>query len=132
MIGPIFTDHEVGNPAAAISLLDVLGRGHVWKRLEILNLNFPIDEEGLVEFLAHHARTIKSLSLKHCRLLNGMWREILDFLKERLHLTGLALVDLREMLLPGYRTYTYYGHDALGKMEDYVLRGGEPFPPARM
>ncbi|KAL7272377.1 hypothetical protein RUND412_004825 [Rhizina undulata] len=123
-------DYEVGS--SAISLLDVLGREYVWKRLETFNLNFPpIDVEDLAKFLARHSGTLKSLCLG-CVLLNGTWREVLDFLKERLHLTGLELVYLREKLLHGNSGYRSYGSDEQRRMEDYILRGGEPFSPTQI
>ncbi|KAL7271652.1 hypothetical protein RUND412_005578 [Rhizina undulata] len=112
-------------------LLDILGHDYVWKYLHTFYLDFlPIHLEDLVEFLGRHAMTLKCLRLGCDVLLDGTWREALDFLKERLHLTDLQLYYTRE--IRGDGGYGVYNIDAKLKMEDYVLRGGTPFPPTQM
>ncbi|KAL7273242.1 hypothetical protein RUND412_003927 [Rhizina undulata] len=68
-------------------LLDILSRGYVWKHLHTFNLSTfcAVKAEDLVEFLGRYARILKCLYFSF--ELYGTWREVLDFVKERLHLT---------------------------------------------
>ncbi|KAL7266179.1 hypothetical protein RUND412_011285, partial [Rhizina undulata] len=109
-----------------IPLLGILGRGYVWKHLHTFNLNFTATNvKDLVEFLGRHARTLKFLRFDSVRLLNGTWQILLDFLRKRLHLTGLKINDPGEVRHDG--GFMSYGARPQLRMEDYVLRGGEPF-----
>ncbi|KAL7272463.1 hypothetical protein RUND412_004736, partial [Rhizina undulata] len=120
--------HRVEVPR--INLLDVLGRGYVWKNLHTVNLDLPpIRLEDLVGFLGRHAMTLKCLRLCCGLLPNGTWREVMDFLKERLHLMDLKLDYIRENRRDAGGVRKVYSVDAERKMIDYILRGGAPFPP---
>ncbi|KAL7273877.1 hypothetical protein RUND412_003238 [Rhizina undulata] len=122
---------EDGSPE--IPLLDILNHSYVWKYLHTFNLNvFPtIKAEDLVEFLGLHARTLKCLQFDYVELC-GTWRELLDFFKERLHLTGLKLDHLLEACGDHGELIKFYNTNESHRMEDYVLRGGAPFPPIRI
>ncbi|KAL7275050.1 hypothetical protein RUND412_002016 [Rhizina undulata] len=120
--------HEFKDPG--IRLLDILGRSYVWKHLHSFCLDFhPIHLGDLTEFLERHARTLKRLRFGFA-LLHATWRELLDFLKERLHLMGLKLDHPFEICEHGGNKY--FDFNANRRMEDYVLHGGAPFPPTQM
>ncbi|KAL7272692.1 hypothetical protein RUND412_004488 [Rhizina undulata] len=134
--GPLylFTGPEI--KSLSISLLDILGHGHVWKYLHTFHLELPcIILEELVEFLRRHARTLKSLHLQIKPLiLDSMsWRELLDFLKERLHIMDFEIVSPGEILFDGHRNprFMRYKVNAQLRMKNYVLHGGTPFPPTK-
>ncbi|KAL7267577.1 hypothetical protein RUND412_009831 [Rhizina undulata] len=121
-----------------IPLLDLLGRGYVWKYLHTFNLKVftPVNPHDLENILGRHAVTLKCIRLGFPMLPSGTWREIMDFLKERLDLTDLKLDHPREKhrhggFFPRYQ-YRIYGIEAQRTMENYVLRGGGPFPPTHM
>ncbi|KAL7272455.1 hypothetical protein RUND412_004742 [Rhizina undulata] len=129
----LFTYPAVGNPA--ISLLDILGHGYVWRHLHTFHLASPYNSEDLIDFLGRHASTLKYLQFHwSSTLLNGTWREIMDFLKERIHLTDLYLQCAGQMVVDGNGRprERYISKDEQDKMKDYVLRGGTPFPPTKM
>ncbi|KAL7267811.1 hypothetical protein RUND412_009589 [Rhizina undulata] len=116
----IFAGSDFKSPV--ISLLDIFGRGHVWKYLESLNLCFPcIVVEELVEFLALHGSTLKYLHMASPVLLNETWRDLLDFLKERLDIKDLLILSPCEMLLGEEPQFRCYNAAAQLKMQDYVL-----------
>ncbi|KAL7271671.1 hypothetical protein RUND412_005547 [Rhizina undulata] len=110
-------------------LLDILGRDHVRKYLHTFSLKFPcICFEEIVEFLGRHASTLKCLHLESPSILNGTWRELLDFLREQLHLTDFKIVSPGEIFTiwgPKLMIYKVY---AQLRMKNYVLHKGAPFP----
>ncbi|KAL7269009.1 hypothetical protein RUND412_008341 [Rhizina undulata] len=129
----VFLDElEDGSPE--IPLLDILSRSYVWKHLHTFKLFMlpinPIKAEDSVEFLGRHASTLKCLHFDYVELY-GTWREVLDFSKERIHLTGLKLYHVVEVC-GDHEFLKFYGTNESRRMEDYVLRGSAPFPPTRM
>ncbi|KAL7274023.1 hypothetical protein RUND412_003094 [Rhizina undulata] len=134
MTHSVFLDKlEDGSPE--IPLLDILSRSYVWKHLHTFKLFFmfpinPIKAEDLLEFLGRHASTLKCLHFDYVELY-GTWREVLDFLKEEIHLTGLKLDHVME-IGDDHELLKFYGTNESRRMEDYVLRGGAPFPPTRV
>ncbi|KAL7271427.1 hypothetical protein RUND412_005814 [Rhizina undulata] len=121
-------DHS-GNFTHAIPLFDIVGRSFVWKYLDTFTYIVPpILTAELVDFLGRHARTLKYVHLSSPLLLDGKWRDVLDIMKERLHLTDFSIVFPGEIILNGTicRDYNDAGQR---RMEDYILRGGAPFPP---
>ncbi|KAL7268731.1 hypothetical protein RUND412_008632 [Rhizina undulata] len=121
-------DSELIDPD--ISILDILGRGYIWKYLHTVYLSFPrIQLEDLVEFLGRHSTNLKFLHFGLHRL-GCSWMEVLDFLKERLHLTGLKIDSASE--IRGDGEVKYYEFNSNRRMEDYVLRGVVPFSLSEM
>ncbi|KAL7276575.1 hypothetical protein RUND412_000417 [Rhizina undulata] len=128
----IFSGPDLQSPA--ISLLDILGRDHVWKHLRSFALCFPaIALEDLLNFLGRHADTLKALHFQSCLLWNSTWRELLDFLNERLSITEFIVVAPCEVRLEDDEgteiVIRVYNGNAQMRMQDYVLKGGKPFPP---
>ncbi|KAL7276576.1 hypothetical protein RUND412_000418 [Rhizina undulata] len=128
----LFFSPSTGFKKPVFSLLDVLGRSHVWNRLHSFHLQFTsMILEELVKFLGRHAETLRCLSLQSPVLLVGTWRELLDFLKERLHITDFEIESPCEDLGDEMDHSRVYNADAQRRMENYVLRGGAPFPPTK-
>ncbi|KAL7276577.1 hypothetical protein RUND412_000419 [Rhizina undulata] len=130
VVPSLFTGPDFKSPS--IFLLDVLGRDNVWKHLHTFHLKFPsMVLAEIVEFLGRHARTLTCLHLEIHMVLNGTWRELLDFLNERLHLTDFEILlpfEIRIDERPHLRRYKF---DAQRRMKNYVLNEGAPFPPTK-
>ncbi|KAL7265969.1 hypothetical protein RUND412_011501 [Rhizina undulata] len=110
-----------------ISLLDIFGRTHVWKRLHTLHFDaaHPVNVKDLANFLGRHSETLEVLYLSMNRISGGTIRDLLDYIKERLHLKKFKIWFVEERLLYARRyDFTKY----LERMEAYVLHGGPPFP----
>ncbi|KAL7271845.1 hypothetical protein RUND412_005372 [Rhizina undulata] len=115
----------------SMSLLDILGWTCVWKHIRTFKLSLsPIRADELMHFLGCHAKTLQNVSIESPMLIEGTWRDVLDFMKERLHLTKLELETPYEMAPKEYiRGYNVNGQR---RIQDYVLRDGAPFPPTLM
>ncbi|KAL7273450.1 hypothetical protein RUND412_003683 [Rhizina undulata] len=126
----LFAGSDFKSPV--ISLLDILGHSQVWENLRTFNLRFPcIIMEELVKFLGNHGSTLDCLHLESPMLVNGTWRELLDFLKECLDIMDLVITSPCDILLDGDPQFRRYNVDAQLRMQDYVLHGGAPFPPTK-
>ncbi|KAL7267789.1 hypothetical protein RUND412_009611, partial [Rhizina undulata] len=116
---------EIEDGRPEISLLDILSRSYVCKRLHTFKLiKFPINPikaEDLLAFLGRHARTLKCLHFDDIELY-GTCREVLEFLKEEIHLTGLKLDHVAE-IHDDHELLEFYGTNERRRMEDYVLHG---------
>ncbi|KAL7274922.1 hypothetical protein RUND412_002144 [Rhizina undulata] len=113
-------------------LLDILGRDHVWKYLHTVSLKLPCMRlEEIVGFLGRHESTLDCLHLKSPILLNGTWRELLDFLREKLHLKDFKIVSPGEIILGEEPELMSYKVGAQLKMKNYVLYEGVPFHPMK-
>ncbi|KAL7276247.1 ssDNA endonuclease and repair protein rad10 [Rhizina undulata] len=120
--GYLFPDSAIENPE--ISLRDMLGHRYVWERLHTFTLKFPqIDSEDLVEFLGHHAKTLKYLQFIRCSLLNGTWREMMDCLKGRINLTDFNLDSASQIVVDvnGRRRECVVWREEEDEINDYVL-----------
>ncbi|KAL7276258.1 hypothetical protein RUND412_000765 [Rhizina undulata] len=110
---------------------EIFGDNYVWQNLEtFLYYSGPINGADLMDFLARHATTLKTLGLHAIHPRTGSWREIFDFIKgmPELRLKKLVLIDASEELSDGGIQY-YKSESDKKKMIDYVLHDGPPFPP---
>ncbi|KAL7271255.1 hypothetical protein RUND412_006000 [Rhizina undulata] len=82
------------------SLLDVFGHTRIWKHLHTLDFSpdNAIELKDLVVFLRCHSKTLKALSLTSITIFGGTCRDLLDFLKDQLHLTKFELSFCYERL----------------------------------
>ncbi|KAL7270057.1 hypothetical protein RUND412_007242 [Rhizina undulata] len=104
---------------------------YVWQNLEtFLYDSGPINGADLMDLLAHHATTLKTLGLNGPHLRNGTWKGIFDFNKgiPELSLEKLVLINASEELNNGGIQY-YNSESDKKNMIDYVLHGGPSFPP---
>ncbi|KAL7275391.1 hypothetical protein RUND412_001669 [Rhizina undulata] len=121
------TDYS-GTFTHAIPLFDIVG-GFIWKYLETFSYIVPpVHTVDLMHFLARHARSLKYVHLSSPLLLDGEWRDVLDVIKERLNLMDFSIEFPGEITFDGTMLRDYNA-DGQRKMIDYILRGGEPFPP---
>ncbi|KAL7266572.1 hypothetical protein RUND412_010879 [Rhizina undulata] len=111
-----------------LSLLDIFGNTCAWKYLHTLHFrssNTIIDVEELANVLRRHSGTLDSLSLDVYSLSGGTCRDLLDSLKEQLHLTQFYPMFYREQIM----MRNPYSRKELDRMMAYVLHGGPAFPP---
>ncbi|KAL7265910.1 hypothetical protein RUND412_011559 [Rhizina undulata] len=117
-----------------ILLLDILGRGNNWEYLHTFHLKFPaVLLKEIVDFLGHHAVTVKCLHLDTPLILNGTWRELLEFLKERLHITDFEIAfpcDIR-FDKPPPSILRSFNEEAKSRIKYFVLHQGASFPPTK-
>ncbi|KAL7271464.1 hypothetical protein RUND412_005775 [Rhizina undulata] len=115
---------------AMVPLRKIFGEDYVWRNLETFPFNStPIHREELMDLLARHAATLKTVGLLSPHLRMGTWRGVLDFVKEKqeLRLEKIILIDASEELSNG--KLKYYSADSDNRrMSDYALHGGPPFP----
>ncbi|KAL7270338.1 hypothetical protein RUND412_006957 [Rhizina undulata] len=118
------------NPNAVIPLFQLLGESYVWEQLETFCFNgTPFKGEEIMNFWARHSLTLKTFNLYYPCLSTGTWREMLDFIVEQpeICLKNLNILRPSEELEGGEGKF-YWREDDWRKMNEYVLRGGPPFP----
>ncbi|KAL7273630.1 hypothetical protein RUND412_003505 [Rhizina undulata] len=110
----------------SLSLLDIFGNACVWKYLHTLHFRAShtiIDVKELVDVLRGHSATLDTLTLDVDSLSGGTCRDLLDTLKEQVHLAKFYLKFYRDTLRP------YYSRVEFDQMIAYVLHQGPAFPP---
>ncbi|KAL7266727.1 hypothetical protein RUND412_010715 [Rhizina undulata] len=114
------------------SLLDIVGRTRTWKHLHTFQLQGTdvIDSGELVYFLRGHSETLEALHLDFYFI--GSSRNLLDDLKEQLHLKKFGLEVCCGHKEAQGMSYIYYSRDEIDRMRDYVLHGGPAFPPKKI
>ncbi|KAL7272247.1 hypothetical protein RUND412_004956 [Rhizina undulata] len=116
-----------------ISLAKLFGDNFVWKHLESFYFNSgtgSMNAEELMHFWARHSATLKTFGLFNPHLETGTWREVFDYIKEqpKLCLENIVILKPSEDT-EGGRGRTYRRNNYRKKINEYVLRGGPPFPP---
>ncbi|KAL7269812.1 hypothetical protein RUND412_007503 [Rhizina undulata] len=99
------------------------------KHILLTGSDFKFPLISILDILRRHGNTLDCLYLQSPTLLNGTWRELLDFLKQRLNITDLVIMSPWEILLDGDPRFRSYNSGAQLRMQDYVLHGDSPFPP---
>ncbi|KAL7267964.1 hypothetical protein RUND412_009433 [Rhizina undulata] len=116
----------------SFSLLDIFGHTRIWKYLrtfDFISFNTPINVMDLANLLRSHSETLETLSLNLETIFGGTCRELLDILKEKLHLTKFDISFNQKRFLNDEKPY----FDKLwDQTEAYVLHGGPGFPPTEM
>ncbi|KAL7271852.1 hypothetical protein RUND412_005368 [Rhizina undulata] len=116
-----------------LPIAKMFGDNYVWKDLETFYFNGgngSMNGGELMHFWARHSATLKNFGLFYPHLRTGTWREIFDFVKEQpeICLETLHIHKPSENLKEGTRR-SYWDDEDKKRMDDYVLRGGPPFPP---
>ncbi|KAL7270587.1 hypothetical protein RUND412_006698 [Rhizina undulata] len=111
----------------------IFGDNYVWKHLEAFYFNprgGSMHAEELMHFWARHSATLNIFGLYHPHLETGTWREVFDFIKGQPEkcLENIVILGPSQDAEGGGRRIHWRG-DFNKKINDYVLHGGQPFPP---
>ncbi|KAL7275117.1 hypothetical protein RUND412_001957 [Rhizina undulata] len=90
----------------------------------------PTKVGDLVNFLSCYSETLEALALKLRRLFGGTCRDLLDFIREQLHLKKFKPKVYKDN--ERSNEIWHYCDNDLDRMIAYVLHGGPAFPPTEM
>ncbi|KAL7269537.1 hypothetical protein RUND412_007804 [Rhizina undulata] len=112
-----------------VPLAKIFGDNFVWAHY--FNHDYgSIHAEELKPFWARHSTTLKIFGLYRPHLETGTWRDVFGFIKEQpgLCLENIVIHEPSENSESG-RSRIYSHRYYSKKINEYVLRGGPPFPP---
>ncbi|KAL7272248.1 hypothetical protein RUND412_004957 [Rhizina undulata] len=115
-----------------IPLAKLFGRNYVWEHLEAFYFNGGegcMNAKELMHFWARHSPTLKTFGLYYPQLKTGTWREVFDCIKEKPGLCLENIIILEPLEDSECFRRIYRRGDYRKKINEYVIRGGPPFPP---
>ena len=98
---------------------------NTWPNLSHLSWGLELDYKLFAAFCSRHRESLRSLRIRYSYLFGGFWKDLIEEIREFLHLTDAwleDLVDLSGTWESGYRP------GRLPEAEHYLLLGGDnPF-----